>query len=677
MSIHIQQLYDIVESGREKLSTLTPSEWAEARRMMSTDVTPFPGKFNYDRTPYLREVVDNLSPNSSAQMIAVMKGAQIGFSTGVIESGVGWIIEESPGNILFLSGHAELSEEAMNKKIDQMIDSAGLRHLIRPNTMRKKNQRTGDTAKSKEFPGGSLTAGSASNHKLLAQRSVQYGFIDDYDDVKASSKTDGSTTKLIEQRFAAYSSKMKLMYISTPRLMMGSNIHPLFLKGDQRRYFIPCTCCGERIPLLWTVPIEGTDGKEKGGITYKLDNHGHLVTGSVGYICQMCGGFFDDSRKFEQNLAGEWRKTAVESQPGFYSYHISSLYAPPGMFDWEKYARDYVEANPQNAPRDEKNYQTFVNLGLGEPYEPQGESPKANDLQKKTRAYDVGKIPETLSIKDGNGRIVLVTAAADMNGTEQDARMDYEVVAWSESGATYSIKHGSIGTFIPREGAKKNKQDRQHWTYEHNRPNSVWPELKKILSTPLDVDTGRKMPIMISGLDCGYLDNFVYGFIDKANGLVVGLKGKDEAKSITFGADKSTFRPARERKNLYLVEVNSLKDDLADFIKLKWDAGNDPEQPPNFMNFPEPSGGMYQFNNFYSHFEAEHKVIERKENQPVAFRWVKKSSLSQNHQMDCRIYNMVVKDIFLFMFAQASKIPNPAKFSWADFVALVPKKSAA
>jgi len=42
-----------------------------------------------------------------------------------------------------------------------------------------------------------------------------------------------------------------------------------------------------------------------------------------------------------------------------------------------------------------------------------------------------------------------------MNGTEQDARMDYEVVAWSESGATYSIKHGSIGTFIPREGAKK------------------------------------------------------------------------------------------------------------------------------------------------------------------------------------------------------------------------------
>jgi len=26
---------------------------------------------------------------------------------------------------------------------------------------------------------------------------------------------------------------------------------------------------------------------------------------------------------------------------------------------------------------------------------------------------------------------------------------------------------------------------------------------------------------MISGLDCGYLDNFVYGFIDKANGLVV------------------------------------------------------------------------------------------------------------------------------------------------------------
>jgi len=71
--------------------------------------------------------------------------------------------------------------------------------------------------------------------------------------------------------------------------MMGSNIHPLFLKGDQRRYFIPCTCCGERIPCFGRC-LSRAQTERKGWNHYKLDNHGHLVTGSVGYICQMCGG---------------------------------------------------------------------------------------------------------------------------------------------------------------------------------------------------------------------------------------------------------------------------------------------------------------------------------------------------------------------------------------------------
>ena len=177
--IYKLQLFDILDASKFLLSDVRPSEWTEQNRVMNSDETPVPGAFSYAYTPYLKEVVDCLSDNHPARIVAVMKGAQIGFSTGVIESGIGWVISQSPGNILFLSGHQELSEEAMNGKIDKMIDSCGLRHLIKPNVLRKRNQRTGDTSKSKEFPGGSLVAGSASNHKLLKQRSVRYGFIDD------------------------------------------------------------------------------------------------------------------------------------------------------------------------------------------------------------------------------------------------------------------------------------------------------------------------------------------------------------------------------------------------------------------------------------------------------------------------------------------------------------------
>lgn len=527
------QIFELIDSSEYFLTNQKPSDWAEEHRVMTTDVSPFPGKFSFDRTPYLREVLDTLSPNHPARVVATMKGAQIGFSTGVIENGVGYIIAQNPGNILFLTGHSDLAGEAMSGKIDQMIDSCGLRKLIRPNVLRKKNQRTGDTNKSKEFPGGSIVAGSAGNHKLLRQRSVRFGFIDDFDAAKKSTKESGSTTEMIEQRFAAYSEKMKLHYISTPEVKQTSNIEPVYELGDQRRYHVPCPCCGDYIILEWAITIDN----KTYGITYERDENGELVDGSVGYTCQSCGEFFTDKHKYEMNLNGEWRPTAKPSEVGYYSYHISSLYAPPGMYDWEHYVRQYIKANPINEPVKVKEMQTFVNLVLGETYEAKGEAPKANQLQKNTRDYQINELPEKLSHQDGNGQIVCITIGSDLNGKVEDARLDYEVLAWTESGASYSINHGSIGTFIPRESQKKNKVDRVHWTYEENAPNSVWPLFEEVIDRVYQTDTGRRMKAFITGVDTGHYTQFAYNFIEKQRGqrYVIGLKGKDVDKYRRFG----------------------------------------------------------------------------------------------------------------------------------------------
>lgn len=660
-----QQAIDLLDSARFLISNIKPSEWNEKHRTMTSEVSPFPGPFSYKMTPYLREVVDCLSPGHPAHTVAVMKGAQVGFSTGVIEAGIGWIISENPGNILFLTGHSELAEEAMNGKIDQMIDSCGLRPLIRPNVLRTRNMRTGDTNKSKEFPGGSLTAGGASNHKLLRQRSVRYGFIDDFEGAKGRSKESGSTTEMIEQRFAAYADKRKVFYISTPELKHTSNIEPAYLLGDQRRYHIPCPCCGEYIVLHWTVPM-ADDETKIAGITWELDSKNKLVSDSVGYICQKCGGFFNDSKKYELNLLGEWRPTAEPSTVGYYSYHLSSLYAPPGAFDWEHYVRQFLTANPINGKQKEDKMQTFVNLCLGETFAASGEAPKANDLQKYLRNYQIGLIPEKISEKDGNGKIVLLTCACDLNGVEDDARVDWEIVAWSESGSSYSVNHGSIGTFVPRENTKKHKEDRERWTYEHNRPNSVWREMDKILDSIYLTDTGRKMKILMAGVDTGHYTDFAYAFLDKRNSrFVCGLKGDKENKYRSVDVDSAKFKAAKARNNMYLVDVNLVKDELAAHMTLKWDEGNDDVQPPGFMNYPQSSDGKYLFKNYFSHFEAEHRVIETKNNEPTAAKWEKKSSAVQNHFWDVRVYNMVLREIVVSMICKELKIKN---YSWADYV---------
>jgi Phage terminase large subunit (GpA) len=57
---------------------LTVSEWADRYRVLSQRASSEPGRWRTERTPYLREVLDALSPSSPFQRVVLMKGAQVG-----------------------------------------------------------------------------------------------------------------------------------------------------------------------------------------------------------------------------------------------------------------------------------------------------------------------------------------------------------------------------------------------------------------------------------------------------------------------------------------------------------------------------------------------------------------------------------------------------------------------
>jgi len=664
LDIYRSQVEDIIAYGIAQISSIRPSDWTEQNVVMPGK--PFPGPFSYSRTPYMREIIDCLSPDHPARKVALMKGAQIGGSAGVIYPALGWIIANSPANTFVTVGHEDLVPEAMGK-LDTLIDNAGLRKLIRPTAMRRRNNKTGDTNNKKEFGQGYIIVASANNHKVIRQRDLMYGFFDDIESVRSASKESGNTLDLLEQRFAAYGDSHKIYYISTPERAGNSNIYNAYIRGDQRRFLLPCPCCGEMIALEWNIDIDGNAA----GIFWKLDNHERLIEDSVGYICQKCAGFFKDNNKQRMLNDGIWNPTAIPSRPDFFSYHLSALYAPVGMFDWKHYVYKYLEANPIGQPRIEKKHQTHVNVCLGLPYEEETEAPKANAIQKNTRPYDIGTVPERLSQADGNGNIVMLTCAADMNGKMEegnhDVRLDFEILAWSESGATYSIKHGSIGTFIPRETAKQKQIDRKKWTYEDKKPNSVWPEFEQILGETFKTDTGREMNIMITGLDCGHHSTHAYGFIDRTNYNVYGLKGDKEDKYLRFGQDVRVFKPALERSKLFILQVGVIKDRLSEYMALNWHDA-EMQQPSNFMNFPQPADGLYQFSNFFEHFETEHRVLLKNEDgEGVSARWVKKTSTVQNHMWDCRVYNLALQLIIIDIISKELK----NKLTWGDVCAIL------
>ncbi len=651
---YLEQFIDLFKGSTVSISDIKPSEWVQQNVVMGK---PFPGPFSYNRTPYCREIIDRFANDNPMKWIAIKKGAQIGLSAGVLIPCLLWMIKNDPSNSYFLVGSPDLIEKA-TEKLDIGIDNAGLRPYIKPQVQRKRAQKSGDTNTKKEFAGGYIHIGSANNHKDIRDVSLKYGLFDDFESVKSKSKESGSTRKLLEQRFAAYEDSHKICYCSTPELDENSNIKEAYLLGDKRKYFIPCPCCGVMIDWHWTI----TKGDITGGITWKLDDKGKVISSSVGYICQECGGFFDDKNKNELLNLGEWQPTCEPSKPGYYSYHISSLYAPIGMYGWEHYVNDWIEANPVGQPRKEDLYKTFVNVVLGETYETPVEELSATELQMNIRDYDIGVIPERMSENDGNGAIVFVTLGADMNGKAEDARLDYEIVAWAESGASYSINHGSIGTFIPREGV--NGIDRERWTYQHGMERSVWTELDRIINEPIPTDSGNLMQIMTSGIDCGYLRDYAYQYIDSKDFTIVGLKGKDTDKYTMNMKDAKSFKQSLEKPNLYMVETNLTKERLASKMRLKWNDKLNVPQPSGFMNFPTPSGGKYLFNNYFSHYEAEHRILDKTN----TFKWEKKNDMVQNHLFDCRLYAGVVGEIMVARVLKELKITNGTWKNYCDIV---------
>lgn len=656
--------------------SILPSEFAEKYIVLDSAISNMrQGTFSYEITPYMREIADCASPYCDAKFIFIMAGAQVGKTQGVIVPVILWKIANDPGNIVSLSATDELSKRFVEERIDPVIKRCFVRDLIRPSTIRKRNSRTGDTSSAKEFAGGSVTFGGLQSYdKMTKQRSFALGFYDDWDAAKVADATHGNTFELLRQRFSTAGSSMKQFFISTPETR-PSNIELLYLMGDQRKWHVPCPCCNEYIEIVWRG--EHSNG-DKYGVVFEKKEDGRLIEESVGYVCQKCGGFFKEKHKYEMNLKGKWIPTAEPKSYGMRSYHIPCLIGAPKMFDWKEYASQWLRIE-ENGYIDKGKLKAFKNMVLGEPWEEKRVVVDTKDLIEHTRDYEVGVIPSALSESDGNDKIILLTLACDLNGTENDARLDWEVMAHSCSGSVYSINQGSIGTY--HSGAKsqdlKNKGLRDLYTYHLDEENSVWTYLEnEVLIRKYYTDDNREMRISFAVIDDGHLNLFVHQFVEKYPGFCVCVKGKDKDKYTKPTQDIKTFKPSREKPYLYLLEVDKIKDEFSDMLSLPWDRNSFDPQPAGYVNYPTPNyqNGKYTLD-YFKQLSSEQKEIQidDRTGEVKAWKWVKITSSHQNHFWDCSIYNIAARDIFMTNFIKEYNKKSDTKLesTWFNFANII------
>lgn len=671
-NIWLHKYQEIHEKAYElKLVKSVPSEWIESNIILPDGVSRYKGPFSYDISPYAKEIVNTLSSSHSARVVSIMKCAQIGLTQGLIIPGIAYVISEDAYPMLFMAGDKELAKTSIRERLDPILHSSGLQSLIRPSVIRAKNQRTGDTDFSKEYAGGRLTVEGTNNVDKMRQISVKIIFADDWDAAPRSDKKEGSLRKLMEGRQTSYGNMAKTYYVSTPTTKQASNIEQVYELGDQRKWHWPCPHCGEQFTPVWRQKLE--DGTFA-GIVYELDKNNRLINSSVKYKCPTCRSLISESEKYDMNLLGEWIATATPIVENYMSYHLNALVIPPGFVTWVDLVKEWLEACPPGGIVNKAMLQTFKNIRMGETWEEIGESPTVNQLMTNCREYHPGTVPDETCDNDGNGKLLLLTLAVDLNGIMkrevEDVRLDWEVKAHSSNGQSYSVDHGSIGTF-QRIGDVKSRDkaregDRVKYTYAHGQVYSVWPELEELMRKDWICESGKTMNVNISIIDTGYFTQNAKKFINKFDDLLVyGIKGRSETGEYRrISKDTPFITKSRENRKLYMLEVNQIKDIVSENMKLR--EAFDGSQPEGFMNFPESRDGKYNMRGYFRHYEGEKRTEVMKNDEVIGFNWEKKHSSSLNHFWDVHIYNTAGREIYLDIIKQSD--PRIKQFTWADFV---------
>lgn len=604
---------------KDSIEDMLPSEWAEKNRYLPPSVTPLPGFYRYDVGPFLREIVDCFCHRSPVREISVMKGAQIGATTGIMETAIGYAAcYESSVPIIMMSADAELADQRIEVNILPMMQQSGLDKLIQSSDVG--NQRkTGKTKERIEWIGGGfLMPYGAKNANKMRQVSAQHLHQDECDSYADTVGKDGDPSKLIEARTKAFHQTRKIGRYSTPLIKGQSRIEKYFKEGDQRKFFVPCKKCGFKQWLKFQGKNKETGVKY--GLTWSMDG-ATLRESSVRYLCYNCGFPHRNSDKAWMFSRGQWIPTAKAKKAGARSYHIPALYSPSTMYPWEAMVQTYLDAWDVEANRvkDVGALQEFYNNDLGEPFEVRGNKLKFTALSGHRRnAYLKGEIPNEHAIAYGESRILVITCAVDVH----DDNLAVSVFGWTRGGRAYLI---------------------DYWTFEGDaldlENDETWGALRALIESKRYIsDDNYQYGISITLVDAGHNNELVISFCSEYESGVFPILGRDTPSKNQTIKEFSQWSTKLGTEG-YKLTVDLYKDRWSSALRRNWDGIR--TQPKGHFNAPLDTTDK-QLKELTTEYKRE--KIEKSTGKRVGFEWYRPSG-RPNELWDTLVYNSAALDL--------------------------------
>ena len=497
-----------VQNGFKPDPRLTVTEWSDKYRILTSEASAEAGRWRTDRTPYLREIMDVMSPTSPVQQVKVIKGTQLGFSS-IADNIAMCYLDFYPCPILYILPTETLAKGTSKRRITPSIRA--IPHLAKKVLGGKSKADVGETF-TKQVSGGNLTLGWSNSTASFRSFSARVVMLDDCDGF--GSFGEGDVIELGKARADAFANK-KIYINSTPTMEGVSNIAPEFEDSDQCEYEMPCPECDKLMGFKWEY------------MQYERNEKGHLI-GDVTCTCPNCGTAVPEYKKTTMMAKGKW----IPKNEGHHhkGYKLTSFYSPLGWLSWNEITREFIKAYKLMGDGDNRAMQVWVNTRNAEVWKNALDGVEISNPHERVEEYGA-EVPN---------EVFVITCGIDT----QDDRYELEVLGHGRNGETYSIDYKVIA----------------------GDPN--FPETNRMLDEYLDTEftrvDGFTMKIIGSAVDTGgHRTKAVYDFCKPRQHTkhVFAIKGANQPNSPIVNK-RYGGRNSNNELVLYMVGVNTIKDDF-------------------------------------------------------------------------------------------------------------------
>lgn len=374
-------------------------EWADANRILTSKSAHVIGPWVTGRFPFSREWMKNVSPSSPVEETIVMAARQLAKTDGLVLNLLGYWMDCRSGPVQVVQPTVDNAKTWVKQRMRPMIEACG---SLNKKLGRRRSRDASNTLLGIEYPGGTVRIGGANSSSSLRIQGARVVIGDELGEWTEDADGHGDPLAIVKEGASNFPDR-KFAFTGNPGIRGSCRTEREFLRGDQRRYFIPCPHCRH----MDIITFQGRDwfGASEGAHHWiewqKPVPEGEMPVAWM--VCGKCAQRVDENQYKTWMLEhGEWRPTA----PGngiTRSYQISGLYSPLGFRSWSRVVHTFLGA--KDKPNELRSFVTNV---LGETWEERSDKVQVAELLRKERLEDYGA-----EVPHGVGVLVSATDTQD------------------------------------------------------------------------------------------------------------------------------------------------------------------------------------------------------------------------------------------------------------------------